>query len=125
MKRYVITAAAADMGSNFAILVSVSDTEDGSPVTGLKSKNFEVHHLWSITGFHNVERKVFKVDESPDGFYTLWLEELEVQPKFNSGHYIFGVIAKKARPIAGPVGEPAPDNVRYHWGQAIVTGDLP
>jgi hypothetical protein len=124
MKRYVITAATAEMASNFAILVSISDAEDGSPVAGLKSKNFEVHHLWSGTGYHNVERKVSKVDESPNGFYTLWLEKLKAQPKLFSGHYIFGVIAKKPRPTAGQVGQPATGNVKYHWGQAIVTGDL-
>jgi hypothetical protein len=64
------------------------------------------------------------VDESADGFYTLWLKDLKVQPKLNPGHYIFGVIAKKSLPIAGQVGQPNTDNAKYHWGQAIAIGDL-
>ena len=125
MKRYVITATAAESGSNFSILVSVSNAEDGSPATGLKSKNFEVHHLWSGAGFHNVERKSSKVTEAPDGFYTLYLKPLKVQPKLYSGHYVFGVIAKKSRPVAGRVGETNSTTAITHWGQAIAKGDLP
>jgi hypothetical protein len=125
MERYVVTAAAAEFYSNFSILVSVSNAEDGSPVTGLKLDNFEVHHLWSLGGNHNVERKFSQPTEAPNGFYTLYLKPLKIQPKLYSGHYVFGVIAKKLRPVVGPVGESRQSNEISHWGQTVAKGDLP
>lgn len=125
MKRLIVSAAASPLFGNFLMVVSVSQEEDGKPVTKLKASDFTIHQLASKNHASTNKRTVDKAKEGPAGCYTVILKPKKVQPDLPPGHYVFSVAVKKHYPVIGQIGDRPKKSTKFDAGQTIATGDLP
>jgi hypothetical protein len=116
MTRVLVEAVAHDYKETFnmpdllTFCISVSQTQDGSPITQLAKSNFTITGL--AGGIISPTLYDFFEDKVSPGFYTLQIEQFGTK-KLPKGTHIFGISVKRT--------ERTDSNGGFEQGQTIVS----
>jgi len=114
MARLIVEASGTPLFGDVLMEVSVSDL-DGNPVSGLKPKNFFIHHLASRNHASAAARVVKEAKEGPNGFYIVSLKGDEIHSNLPAGIYILAVSVGSGSRKGGGF---------TNHGQALAVADL-